>query len=105
MQINVSGQNIDITSALKSYAEEKLDRIQKHFDHVTNTNIVLNVEKGRHLAEATMHTKGAALHADAEGSDMYAAIDSLADKLHRQVMKHKEKLSDHRVSDPAKKMI
>jgi len=105
MQINVSGQNIDITDALKSYAEEKLDRIQKHFDHVTNTNIVLNVEKGRHMAEATMHTKGAALHADAEGNDMYAAIDSLADKLDRQVIKHKEKLTDHRVAEPMKKKV
>jgi putative sigma-54 modulation protein len=105
MQINISGQNIDITDALKNYAEEKIDRIQKHFDYVTNTNIVLNVEKERHMAEATMHTKGAALHANAEGPNMYAAIDSLADKLDRQVIRHKEKLTDHRISEPVKKKI
>jgi putative sigma-54 modulation protein len=105
MQLTISGQNIEITDSLKSYAEEKLERIQKHFDHVTNTNLVLHVEKERHLAEATMHTKGAALHADAEGADMYAAIDSLSDKLHRQVIKHKEKMTDHRVLESLKKQI
>ena len=105
MQLNLSGQNIEITDALKNYAEEKLDRIQKHFDHVTNTNVVLHVEKERHLVEATMHTKGAAIHANAEGSDMYAAIDSLADKLDRQVIKHKEKMTNHRVQEPFKKQV
>lgn len=105
MQLTISGQNIEITDSLKSYAEEKLEKIQKHFDHVTNTNVVLHVEKERHLAEATMHTKGAALHANAEGEDMYAAIDSLADKLDRQVIKHKEKMMDHRVPDPVKKQM
>lgn len=105
MQLNISGQNIEITDALRSYAAEKLEKIQKHFDHVTNTNVVLHVEKERHLAEATMHTKGAALHADAEGTDMYAAIDALSDKLDRQVIKHKEKMTDHRVQDPVKKQV
>jgi len=105
MQLTISGQNIEITDALRTYAAEKLEKIQKHFDHVTNTNVVLAVEKERHLAEATMHTKGAALHADAEGSDMYAAIDALSDKLDRQVIKHKEKMTDHRVQDPVKKQV
>lgn len=105
MQLNISGQNIEITDALKQYAEEKIEKVQRHFDHVTNTNVVLHVEKGRHLAEATMHTKGAQLHANAEGADMYAAIDSLSDKLDRQVIKHKEKMTDHRVQDPVKKQV
>lgn len=92
MHITVSGQQIVITDTLRDYASEKIGRIQKHFDHVTNTNVVLHVEKNRHQAEATIHTKGATLHADAAGADMYAAIDALADKLDRQVLRHKEKL-------------
>jgi putative sigma-54 modulation protein len=63
---------------------------------VTNTNVVLSVEKLHHRAEATIHAKGATLHATGEGEDMYAAIDALADKLDRQVLKHKEKLTAHR---------
>ncbi len=95
MQITVSGHQMEVTESLRLYASEKIGRIQKHFDHVTNTNVVLGVQKNRHTAEATVHTRGAALHADAEGADMYAAIDSLADKLDRQVLKHKEKTSSH----------
>lgn len=105
MQLKLSGQNIEITEALKEYTKEKLERVQKHFDHVTNTNVVLHVEKERHLIEATMHTKGAAIHANAEGSDMYAAIDSLTDKLDRQVIRHKEKMRNHRVQEPLKKQV
>jgi len=97
MQIIVSGQQMEVTEPLKKYATEKVGRIQKHFDHMTTTNVVLHVEKNRHMAEATVHAKGATLHADAEGADMYAAIDQLADKLDRQVLRHKEKITDHRV--------
>jgi putative sigma-54 modulation protein len=98
MQLNVSGQHIEITEPLRSYVEEKIGRIQKHFDYVTNTNVVLHHEKkkNRHLAEATINAKGAQLHANSEGDDMYAVIDALADKLDRQVLKHKEKLGNHR---------
>lgn len=97
MQIIVSGQQMEVTEPLKKYATEKVGRIQKHFDRMTTTNVVLHVEKNRHMAEATVHAKGATLHADAQGVDMYAAIDELADKLDRQVLKHKEKITDHRV--------
>jgi putative sigma-54 modulation protein len=95
MQITVTGHQIELTEPLRRYAEEKVGRIQRHFDHVTNTNVVLSVEKLRHRAEATIHAKGATLHATGEGEDMYAAIDALADKLDRQVLKHKEKHNGH----------
>lgn len=95
MQINVSGRQIEITESLRSYAAEKIGRVQKHFDHLTTMNVVLQVEKDRHMAEVTLHAKGATLAASAQAADMYSAIDDLADKLDRQVLKHKEKLSDH----------
>ncbi len=103
MQINVSGHQVEITEPLRQYAVEKLGRLERHFDHMTTTNIVLHVEKKRHLAEATIHAKGATLHANAEGSDMYTAIDFLSDKLDRQVLKHKEKITDHRNHSAAKR--
>ncbi|MDH5632018.1 MAG: ribosome-associated translation inhibitor RaiA [Gammaproteobacteria bacterium] len=99
MQITVTGQQMDVTEPLRNYATEKMERIEKHFDHVTTTNIVLHTEKNRHLAEATIHATGTTIHANAEGDDMYAVLDSLIDKLDRQVIKHKEKLTDHRRSD------
>lgn len=95
MQITVSGQHIDITEPLRNYVSDKIAKLQKHFDNMTTTNVVLHVEKNRHLAEATVFAKGTTLHANAIGEDMYAAIDALADKLDRQVLKHKEKTTSH----------
>lgn len=103
MQITVSGHQVEVTEPLRNYAAEKMNRISKHFDHVTTTNVVLHIEKNRHMAEATIHAKGATLHANAEGEDMYAAIDSVTDKLDRQVIRHKEKRSDHRNNGGLKK--
>lgn len=105
MQITVSGRQIEVTDSLRSYTADKMGRVQKHFDHLTTMNVVLQVEKERHLAEVTLHAKGATLAASAQAGDMYAAIDQLADKLDRQVLKHKEKLSDHRRDEAAKRLI
>ena len=96
MEINVTGQQMAVTEPLRTYAVEKMNRINRHFDRTTTTHVVLRVEKQRHRAEATVHAEGTTLHADAEGADMYAALDALADKLDRQVLRHKEKLADHR---------
>ncbi|MDH3688893.1 MAG: ribosome-associated translation inhibitor RaiA [Gammaproteobacteria bacterium] len=95
MQITISGQQLTVTTALRSYVADKLERIMRHFDHLTTTNVVLHVEKSRHLVEATINAKGTVLHANAEAQDMYSAIDELANKLDRQVLKHKEKSSNH----------
>ena len=96
MQINLSGHHLNITPALRSYVATKLQRIERHFDHVITAHVVLTVEKERKKAEASVHVNRANLFADAEHNDMYAAIDRLTDKLDRQVKKHKEKLSDYR---------
>jgi putative sigma-54 modulation protein len=97
MQITVTGHQVEVTEPLRNYVADKFGRIPKHFDHVTTTNVVLHFEKrkNRHVVEATLHAKGTSLHANSEGDDMYAAIDAAADKLDRQVIKHKEKVTDH----------
>ncbi len=96
MQLNLTGHHVEITPALRSYVEKKLERIARHFDQVIDVHCVLTVEKLRHKAEATLHVSGQAIHADAINGDMYASIDLLTDKLDRLVMKHKEKIRDHR---------
>ncbi len=95
MQLTISGHHLEITKPLKSYVTEKLIRLERHFDHVSNTSVVLHVEKTRHLAEATVATKGTTLHANAEADDMYAAIDALVSKLDSQVRKLKGKQTNH----------
>ncbi|MBA1444654.1 MAG: ribosome-associated translation inhibitor RaiA [Chromatiales bacterium] len=96
MQISLTGHHIDITDSLKDYVDTKLEKLERHFDNVTNVHVILSVEKLRQKAEATLHVNGANVFADSVQEDMYAAIDSLIDKLDRQVIKHKEKLKNHR---------
>ncbi len=105
MQIDVTGQHIDVTPALRDYVGGKFERLLRHFDKVTNVHVVLRVEKLRQIAEATINVNGATLHANAEDEDMYAAIDALADKLDRQIKKHKEKLGDHHRAEGAMKKV
>ncbi len=95
MQINLAGQHLDVTPALKKYVNTKLEKLERHFDHVTNAHVVLSVEKLRQRTEATVHISAGTLHTDAVDDDMYAAIHSLVDKLDRQIVRHKEKLSSH----------
>ena len=95
MQIRLSGHHIDITDALRNYVNDKLARVERHFDNVTSVDVVLVCEGKTRKAEASVNVAGAKLFADAFNEDMYAAIDALADKLDRQVLKHKEKLTNH----------
>lgn len=95
MRIEINGHQIEITSALRDYAQEKLGRLSKHFDSHLDTRMTLSVDKLHHKAEATLHTSGKTLFADASAPDMYAAIDLLTDKLDRLVIKQKEKTKDH----------
>lgn len=103
MQINLAGQHIEITDSMRSYVNSRFEKLSRHFDQITNVHVVLSVEKQQQKAEATMHLTKAKIFADATDSDMYAAIDSLTDKLDRQVLKHKEKLTDHHRSESVKK--
>ena len=95
MQLSVTGHHVDLTDSLHNYVEDKIERLERHFDNVTNIHVVLSVEKLRHKAEATIHISGADVFANSEEDDMYVAIDSLIDKLDRQIKKHKEKQTDH----------
>ena len=96
MQITISGPHLEITDSLKEYVNSKIERLNNHHDRITSTHITLSVDKLIHKAEGTIHVNGKDLHAEATNEDMYAAIDALADKLDRQLIKHKEQLRSHR---------
>ncbi|GAB3747795.1 ribosome hibernation-promoting factor, HPF/YfiA family [Lysobacter olei] len=95
MRIEVHGQQIDVTQPLRDYVESKLERLPRHFEHPIDVRVLLSVDKVEQRAEATINIAGKTLHADAVGVDMYGAIDLLADKLDRLLVKHKEKQSDN----------
>ena len=102
MQINLTGHHLDLTPAIRAFVKEKFERLERHFEHITNIHVILTVEKERHKAEATIHVSRGNIFAEAEHQDMYAAIDALIDKLDRQVIKHKEKLTNHKSNSSLK---
>lgn len=102
MNLHLTGRHLDITPAIRDYAIGKISKIKRHFDNVIDVNIVLSVEKLKQKAEATMHISGKDVFVECEDENLYAAIDGLVDKLDRQVMKHKEKLSARRHDDSGK---
>jgi putative sigma-54 modulation protein len=87
---------------MRDYVTAKLGRITRHFDHVIDVTVILSVEKLRQKIEANVHLSGKDIFCESCDSDMYAAIDSLADKLDRQIIKHKEKIVDHHQAEAAR---
>lgn len=95
MKIHFTGHNLEVTPAIKSYTEEKFGKLERHFDHITAINVVLNVEKLIQIAEANVLVPKGDIHARAESENLYTAIDEIIDKLDRQLIKHKEKTRAH----------
>jgi len=96
MQLSLSGHHVDITDALRDYTNTKFDKIKRHFDKVIDVHVILSVEKLEQKAEATIQLNGTKVFAEDTQENMYAAIDTLVDKLDRQVVKHKQKMNAHR---------
>ena len=93
MRISVKGKNVDLTEALRQYALKKVQRVDRYFNNIQDVLVTLSMERGRFAAEATMQVSGAIIRAEEKDADMYSAIDRMADKLERQVKRHKERLT------------
>jgi putative sigma-54 modulation protein len=109
MNLTISGHHLEVTPALRQYVTGKLDRITRHFDQVVDVKVLLTVEKQkekekRQRAECNIHVKGSDLFAESAHEDLYAAVDELVDKLDRQVVKHKDRITDHHHSAPKRMM-
>ncbi|MDO8437810.1 MAG: ribosome-associated translation inhibitor RaiA [Nitrosomonadaceae bacterium] len=96
MNLNLTGHHVEITPAMRDYVTSKMDKITRHFDHVIDVSVILSVEKLKQKAEANVHVRGKDIFVETDSTDMYASIDSLVDKLDRQILKHKEKNADRR---------
>ncbi len=96
MNLYLTGHHIQITPAIREYVASKLQRITNHFDHVIDVNVIMSIEKLNQKVEASVHVRGKDIFCESTDTDMYAAIDSLVDKLDRTIIKHKERNLDHR---------
>ncbi|MBI5642443.1 MAG: ribosome-associated translation inhibitor RaiA [Deltaproteobacteria bacterium] len=96
MRVTVTFRHMESSEALKSYAIEKTDRLSKYLFEPIEVHWVLSVEKIRHKADANIVANGVTIKAVEDTQDMYAAIDMVIEKLEKQVIKHKEKVKDHK---------
>ncbi len=100
MHLRINSRHLEVTPAMRTHLEVRLERIRKHFDHVIDASAFLMVDKAkekslRQTAELTLHLKGKELFAQAHHEDLYHAVDAVIDKLDRQLVKHKEIIQDH----------
>ncbi len=100
MNLTISGHHLDLTPSIRDYAQSKLSRITKRFDQVIDIHAIFSVgasieKEKRHKAEINLRLKGKDLHAESIAQDLYAAIDTVIDKLDRQVIKYKERVQSH----------
>ncbi len=96
MQVVVTFKHMDTSDALRDYAAEKTERLSKYLSEPIEVHWFLSVEKIRHIADATVVAMGVTIKAQESTRDMYSAIDAVADKLEKQVRKHKEKVKNHK---------
>lgn len=112
MNLTISGHHVEVTPAIREYVQNKLERIRRHFDQVIDIAVILTVDKlrekeKRHKIDINLHISGKDIHVESLAHDLYAAVDTLIDKLDRQVIKHKDKIQNHQheaikyIADPA----
>ena len=97
MQIAVTFRHMETSDPLRTYVEDKLDRVKKYIDEPIDAQVVLSVEKKiRHKAEVALVAKGITIKGSEETNDMYAAVDAVVDKIERQLKRYKEKIKNHK---------
>ena len=95
MNLQLTGHQLTITPAIRTYVTSKLERITRHFDHVIDVSVIMSVSKLEQKVEANVHVPGGDIFCESCEPDLYAAIDNLVDKLDRQIIKHKDKAFAH----------
>jgi putative sigma-54 modulation protein len=96
MEVTVTFRHMEATDALRNYAIEKLTKLTRYIDKLMEANIVLSLEKHRHIAEVTINANRITINGREETNDMHSAIDLVMDKIERQVKKYKDKIRNHK---------
>ena len=93
MQINFTGQGMEVTEALRSIVNDKFKTIEHHFNHITHVNVIFKLERERvsHIAEINVHANGTEFNAHGISDNLYKAVDLMIHKLEKQMQKHKDK--------------
>jgi len=103
MQLSITFKNLDPSSTLKTYVQKKLDKFDKLLDNPAEAQVILSVEKRRHIAEITLVSDGLHINAKETTETMNLTIDNLMDKISKQIKKQKEKITDRRHGNVTRK--
>ena len=95
MNLVISGRHVAVTPSIRSYLESKLSKIRRHFDHIIGVNVILAADHLAREVEVSCHVAGKEIFVKSGDPDLYAAIDAVADKLDRQIIKYKDRLHAH----------
>ena len=93
MNVTITGKNMEVTDYLKELALKKIEKLDKYFPQDTDVQVVMSVEKSRHIIEVTIPYRGGVIRGEEVTGDMYMSIDNVVAKLDRQIQKHKTRLS------------
>ncbi len=97
MNVIVNGRHLEITPALKNYAEEKVKKFERYISDISEAVVTLSIEKKyRQKAEVLLKVNGVLIQAEGVTGEIYSSIDEVSDKLERRVKKYKEKLVSYR---------
>lgn len=99
MNIIVTGRHLEVTPALRNYAEKKIKRFDRYLANISEAIVTLSVEKYRHKVEVLLKVNGVLIQAESITGEVYSSIDEVAEKLGRQIKKYKEKLVSHRKTE------
>jgi len=95
MEVLVKGHHVTVTNSVRSFVNKQLKKLENHYHQPTKVDVVLQKNNGLYLSEANFHARRLHVHAKSESDNMYTAIRSMASKLDRQIVKHKELTTDH----------
>ncbi len=96
MKIKITGRHVNVSDNLKDHAEKKISKIEKYFQQLIDTHLILYTEKLDHVAEVIMNGDAVQFHAKEKSTDFYSAIDLLVDKLESQVARYKDKIQSRK---------
>jgi len=95
MKITTTARHFESSPELIEHIEERIGRLKRYFDHILNVDVIMDVQKFRHIVEVNVHVNGHNFTAKEESEDMYNSIDLAAKSLERQVKKFKGKIIDN----------
>ena len=100
MNVTITGRHMNVTDAIREHVEKGLGKVKGHFDKVIDVDVVLSVEKHRHIAEINLHANGLRINAKESSEDMYGSLDAALNKVDRQVRRHKDRIMKHQPRRP-----